>query len=128
MASSSVRAVASRDNSSPLGELHLSALDDGSIAAMGIDAVRRALERVAVAQRRLDSLRLRLDQRLHQLSVASPAIMPEQVIVAATSVSRPEAKRDMQRVRTLDVFPGLCEAVLTGDVPAQHVEIGRAHV
>ena len=90
---------------------------------MGIDAVRRALERVAVAQRRLDSLRLRLDQRLHQLSVASPAIMPEQVIVAATSVSRPEAKRDMQRVRTLDVFPGLCEAVLTGDVPAQHVDV-----
>ena len=49
--------------------------------------------------------------------------MPEQVIVAATSVSRPDARRDMQRVRTLDDFPRLRDAVLAGDVSAHHLDV-----
>ena len=49
--------------------------------------------------------------------------MPEQVIVKATAVSRPDARRDMQRVRTLDEFPQLRRAVMTGDVSAHHLDV-----
>ena len=74
-------------------------------------------------QRRIDAIRIRLNSRLRELSDASPAVMPEQVIVAATSVSRPDARRDMQRVRTLDDFPRLRDAVLAGDVSAHHLDV-----
>lgn len=120
-------ALASRDIASPLGDFHpasfLAHLTDERIAELGLDGVRRGLEHVSAMQRRLDAVRIRLNSRLRQLSDASPAVMPEQVIVAATSVSRPDARRDMQRVRTLDDFPRLRDAVLAGDVSAHHLDV-----
>lgn len=120
-------ALASRDITSPLGDLHpttfLAHLTDERIAGLGLDGVRRGLEQVGAAQRRIDAIRIRLNSRLRELSEASPAVMPEQVIVAATSVSRPDARRDMQRVRTLDDFPRLRDAVLAGDVSAHHLDV-----
>lgn len=120
-------ALASRDIASPLGDHHptasLAHLTDERIAELGLDGVRRGLEHVAAVQRRIDAVRIRLNSRLRQLSDASPAVMPEQVIVAATSVSRPDARRDMQRVRTLDDFPRLRNAVLAGDVTTHHLDI-----
>lgn len=120
-------ALASRDTTSPLGDHHpaafLSHLTDGHIAQLSLDGVRRGLEHVAAAQRRVDAVRLRLNSRLRQLSDASPAVMPEQVIVNATSMSRPDARRDMQRVRTLDEFPMLRDALFAGDVSAHHLDM-----
>jgi Domain of unknown function (DUF222) len=112
-----------RDSRSPLAAHRPSLPDPAEIPHLGIDAVRRGLERVAATQRTLDALRLMLNDRLKQLASASPAIMPEQVIVTATSASRPEARRDMQRVRLLDEFPRMKDAVLSGAVPAQHVDV-----
>ena len=120
-------ALASRDITSPLGDLHpttfLAHLTEERIAGLGLDGVRRGLEHVGAMQRRIDAIRIRLNSRLRELSDASPAVMPEQVIVAATSVSRPDARRDMQRVRTLDDFPRLRDAVLAGDVSAHHLDV-----
>ncbi|MFM7746275.1 MAG: DUF222 domain-containing protein [Actinomycetota bacterium] len=120
-------ALASRDSSSPFGESHpqfpLRYLTADHIATLGLDGVRRALEQVAAAQRNLDAVRVLLNGRLRQLSAASPAVMPEQVIVKATSVSRPDARRDMQRVDTLEKFPHMREAVLSGDISTHHVDV-----
>ena len=93
------------------------------IPHLSIDGVRRGLERVAAAQRNLDALRILLNNRLNELSLASPAVMPEQVIISATSSSRPDARRDMQRVRLLDEFPQMKDAVLAGDVAAQQIDV-----
>lgn len=121
------QALASRDIASPLGETHptalLAHLTDAKIADLGLDGVRRGLEHVASVQRHIDAVRIRLNSRLRALSESSPAVMPEQVIVAATSASRPDARRDMQRVRTLDDFPRLRDAVLAGDVSANHLDV-----
>lgn len=123
----SSRALASRDIASPFGENHpasiLEHLTEDRIATLGLDGVRRGLEHVAAVQRRVDAVRFQLNARLRELSDASPAIMPEQVIVKATAVSRPDARRDMQRVRTLDEFPQLRRAVMTGDVSAHHLDV-----
>ena len=120
-------ALASRDIASPLGDHHpttfLAQLTDERIAELGLDGVRRGLQQVAALQRRVDAVRIRLNSRLRQLSDASPAVMPEQVIVAATSVSRPDARREMQRIRTLDDFPRLRDAVLAGEVSAHHLDV-----
>lgn len=120
-------ALASRDNASPFGETHpqfaFSHLTADHIAALGLDGVRRALEQVAAAQRNLDAVRMLLNGRLRQLSAVSPAVMPEQVIVKATSVSRPDARRDMQRVDALEKFPHMREAVLSGDISTHHVDV-----
>lgn len=97
--------------------------DPADIPHLGIDGIRRGLERVASAQRTLDAVRLLLNNRLNELSIASPAVMPEQVIVSATSSSRPDARRDMQRVRLLDEFPQMKEAVLSGEVAAQQIDV-----
>lgn len=128
----SAQALASRDSSSPLRGPRtapdnlridrLLALDGDAVARLGLDGVRRALEHVASVQRQVDAIRITLNTRLRELSAASPAVMPEQVIVKATSVSRPEARREMQRVDTLDHFPRLREAVIAGDVSAHHLD------
>lgn len=97
--------------------------DPRDIPHLSIDGVRRGLEQVAAAQRQLDAVRILLNNRLNELSLASPAIMPEQVIVSATSASRPEARRDMQRVRILDEFPQMKDAVLSGDVAAHQIDV-----
>jgi len=124
-------ALASRDDQSPVGDSHpasfLSRFTAEHVARLGLDGVRRALEQVAAAQRHVDAVRILLNGRLRELSIASPAVMPEQVIVKATSVTRPDARRDMQRVDTLDKFPQLRDAVLAGDVSTHHVDaVGRA--
>lgn len=130
---SSAHAVASRDTTSPHRGVRSAPIDvridgvlglDGdTVPTLGLDGVRRALERVASLQRQIDAIRIMLNSRLRELSNASPAVMPEQVIVKATSVSRPEARRDMQRVHTLDQFPRLREAVIAGDVSAHHLDV-----
>ena len=112
-----------RDNSSSIASTRPTLPDPQDIPHLGIDGVRRGLERVAIVQRNLDALRLLLNNRLNELATASPAIMPEQVIVAATSSSRPEARRDMQRVRLLDEFPHMKSAVLSGDVATHHIDV-----
>lgn len=133
----SVRTLASRDTSSPhrgprtapesIRIDRLLALDADTVPTLGLDGVRRALERVAAVQRHIDAIRITLNSRLRELSAVSPAVMPEQVIVKATSVSRPEARREMQRVDTLDQFPRLREAVIAGDVSAHHLDaVSRA--
>lgn len=101
----------------------LLALDGDTVPTLGLDGVRRALERVASLQRQVDAIRITLNSRLRELSSVSPAVMPEQVIVKATSVSRPEARREMQRVDTLDQFPRLREAVIAGEVSAHHLDV-----
>ncbi|MBU6242311.1 MAG: DUF222 domain-containing protein, partial [Acidobacteria bacterium] len=135
MVASAAFVLASRDSASPVGEPHptsqpaphltgqLTHLTPGHVASLGLDGVRRALEQVAAAQRHIDAVRIILNGRLRELSTASPAVMPEQVIVKATSVSRPDARRDMQRVDTLDAFPQLRDAVLAGDISAHHVDV-----
>ena len=130
---SSAHALASRDTTSPHRGLRSAPIDvridgvlglDGdTVPTLGLDGVRRALERVASLQRQIDAIRITLNSRLRELSDASPAVMPEQVIVKATSVSRPEARREMQRVHTLDQFPRLREAVISGDVSAHHLDV-----
>ena len=120
-------ALASRDIVSPIGESHpqnhLQHLTAEHVATLGLDGVRRALERLAAMQRDIDAVRMLLNGRLRQLSAASPAVMPEQVIIKATAVSRPDARRDMQRVDTLEKFPHMREAVLSGDISAHHVDV-----
>lgn len=133
MVVSPAQARASRDNASPHRALRsvsdslradpVASLDDEHVATLGLDGVRRALEHVAAVQRQLDAVRIKLNFRLRELSAASPAVMPEQVIAKATSVSRPEARRDMQRIHTLDHFPRLRDAVIAGDVSAHHLDI-----
>lgn len=135
MVASAAFVLASRDSASPVGEPHpapqpaplltrqLAHLTPEHVASLGLDGVRRALEQVAAAQRHIDAVRIILNGRLRELSTASPAVMPEQVIVKATSVSRPDARRDMQRVDTLDAFPQLRDAVLAGDISAHHVDV-----
>ena len=130
---SSTHALASRDTTSPHRGLRpapndariegVLGLDADTVPTLGLDGVRRALERVASLQRRIDAIRITLNSRLRELSDASPAVMPEQVIVKATSVSRPEAHRDMQRVDTLDQFPRLREAVIAGEVSTHHLDV-----
>lgn len=119
--------LASRDRVSPIGDSHpqspLQHLTTAHIATLSLDGVRRALEQVAATQRTLDAVRMLLNGRLRQLSAASPAVMPEQVIVRATSVSRPDARRDMQRVDTLEKFPHIREAVMSGDISTHHVDV-----
>ncbi len=112
-----------RDIGSPIASKRPTLPDPHDIPHLGIDGVRRGLERVAMLQRKLDALRLLLNNRLNELAAASPAIMPEQVIVTATSSSRPEARRDMQRVRLLDEFPHMKSAVLSGDVATHHIDV-----
>ena len=118
-----VDTIASRGITPPFADFRPAIPAPDDIPHLGIDGVRRGLQRIAALQRKLDALRLLLNNRLNELSVASPAIMPEQVIVAATSVSRPEARRDMQRVRLLDDFPEMKQAVFAGEVPTQHVDV-----
>lgn len=119
------------DNPSPVGEAHptnpLSHLTERYVAGLALEGVRRALEHVGVVQRHIDAVRILLNSRLRELSATSPAVMPEQVIVKASSVSRPDARRDMQRVDTLGKFPQLRDAVLSGDVSTHHVDaVARA--
>lgn len=120
-------ALASRGTTSPSGESHpqfpFHHLTAEHVATLGLDGVRRALEQVAASQRSIDAVRMLLNGRLRELSAASPAVMPEQVIVKATSVSRPDARRDMQRVDTLEKFPHIRKAVLSGDISAHHVDV-----
>jgi hypothetical protein len=89
---------------------------------ISLEGVRQALHKLAVVQTWIDSQKILLGRRLDQLASASPAVMPEQVIVAACASTRADARRDMGRARVLSEVPQMESALHNGLITTAHVD------
>ena len=87
-----------------------------------LEGVRQALQKLTSVQTWVDAQKIVFSKRLDQLAAASPAVMPEQVVAAACSSTRSDARRDMNRARVLAEVPSLEQALHNGHISTAHVD------
>ena len=89
---------------------------------ISLEGVRQALQKLTSVQAWIDAQKILFGKRLDQLAAASPAVMPEQVVAAACSSTRADARRDMSRARVLAEVPQLESALHNGLISTAHVD------
>ena len=89
---------------------------------ISLEGVRQALQKLTYVQAWIDAQKILFGKRLDQLAAASPAVMPEQVVAAACSSTRADARRDMGRARVLAEVPPLEQALHNGLISTAHVD------
>jgi Domain of unknown function (DUF222) len=98
-------------------------LTDVNVPTADVECCRQVLHDLTRVIAWAEAGKIETAQRLAQLAVESPAILPEDVVAKATRVSLGHGMQPFKRAAAIESMPSFGTALADGDVSAAHVDV-----